>query len=133
MFGTTPNSPPSVTPTKRESQKNASVAPKAQLQSLVTFLEDHLFVRTSDLIARVIVITKNTSGKMNWVTLDPVYHSILVKAAVAAAKANSLNHSVASIKEALFIFLLDHVNRKQQANFFVSQELEVENKTQKAN
>ncbi|KAH9068428.1 hypothetical protein EDB83DRAFT_2376463, partial [Lactarius deliciosus] len=91
------------------------------LESAVAYLEKSLFIRASELLARVMVAAKDASGKVNWVTLDSVYHSVLVKTAVGRP----------SIKEALFIFLLGVLNGKPQSGFFASKE--VESKSNRAN
>ena len=94
-----------------------------EVQSAVTLLEKSIYVKTSDLINRVTVAAKDMNGKVKWVTLDPMYHAILVKTAVATVKANGPKHSVASIKEALFIFLLNTLNGKPQTAFFTPEEV----------
>ena len=91
-------------------------------------LEDSMFVKVSDLQSRVMIAAKDANGRISWVTLDPVYHSVLVRTAIAAAKANGLKHSIASIKEALFTFLLDILNGKPQKGFFTKLEPERDNR-----
>jgi hypothetical protein len=91
---------------------------QSEVQSAVTLLEKSLFVKASELLDKVTVAAKDTSGRIRWVTLSSTYHSILVRTAIAAVKANGPKHSVASIKEALFIFLLDILNGKPQQGFF---------------
>lgn len=76
-----------------------------EVQLTIAVLEESMFIRTSKLLAREIVAAKDTNGRISWVNLNPVYHSILVWMAIAAAKANGLKHSTTSIKEALFTFL----------------------------
>jgi hypothetical protein len=56
--------------------------------------------------------------------LDSAYHSLLIQTAITSAKADGPKHSIASIKEALFIFLLDILNRMPQQSFFIQPELE---------
>ena len=89
-----------------------------------------MFIKVSDLQARVMITAKdaNESERISWVTLDPVYHSKLVRTAIAAAKANGLKHSIASIKEALFTFLLDILNGKPQKGFFTKLEPKRDNR-----
>ena len=101
-----------------------------EVQSAVALLEKSLFVKAGELLDRVTIAAKDSSGKVNWVVLDPIYHSILVKTAVAIVKANSSNHSMASTKEALFVFLLGIINGKPQSGFFASKE--AENKSNRA-
>ena len=78
-----------------------------EIRSTVAMLEESMFVRPSDLLARVMVVAKDANGRISWVTFDPAYHAVLVQAAIATTKANGLKHLTASIKEALFNFLLD--------------------------
>jgi hypothetical protein len=85
-------------------------------------LEGSLFVRASELQDRVMVVAKDTSGRISWAMLDSAYHSLLIQTAITAAKADGLKHSIASIKEALFIFLLDILNGKPQQSFFIQPE-----------
>ena len=87
-----------------------------------------MYVNASDLLARVMIAAKDANGRISWVTLDPVYHSTLVRTAIAAAKANGPNCLIASVKEALFIFLLDILNGKPQKGFFTKLEMERDNR-----
>jgi hypothetical protein len=99
------------------------VTPQTKEQSAVTLLERCLFVRTSELLNKVTVSAKDASVKVKWVTLDqldPSYHSVLVRTAMAVIKLSSSNHFVAFTKEALFIFLLDILNGKPQTGFLTS-------------
>ncbi|KAI9462802.1 hypothetical protein BJY52DRAFT_1210586 [Lactarius psammicola] len=121
MVEVTPDSFSSTTSAANRKRFVATVA--TEVQSAVAYLEKSLFVRASELLARVTVAAKDASGKVNWVTLDSAYHSVLVKTAVAVVKTNGPNHSVASIKEALFIFLLDVLNGKPQSGFLASKEV----------
>lgn len=93
-----------------------------EVQSAHHILEKNLFVRTSELQAKVTIAAKEASGRIKWVTLDPTYHSVLVRTAITMVKANGTLHSVVSIKEALFIFLLDILNGKPQQHFFFQAE-----------
>ena len=93
-----------------------------EIQSTVAMLEESMFIRPSDLLARVMVAAKDTNSRISWVTFDPAYHSVLVRMAIATTKANGLKHSTASIKEALFNFLLDILNGKPQKAFFTKLE-----------
>ncbi|KAH6914960.1 hypothetical protein BKA70DRAFT_560664 [Coprinopsis sp. MPI-PUGE-AT-0042] len=102
-----------------------------EAESALTALEKSLFVRASELLARVTVAAKDENGRICWVTLEPAYHSVLVKTAVAAVKASGPSHCVASIKEALFTFLLAILNGRPQDKFLASKE--VESKTNRAN
>ena len=95
-----------------------SASDPEELQSAAALLESNLFVRASELLDRVTIAAKDTNGRIKWITLDPSYHSVLVRTAIATVKANSPKHSVASIKEALFTILLDILNGKQQQAFF---------------
>ena len=95
---------------------------EAQLAAAI--LETNLFIRASDLIDKVTIAAKDSSGTIKWITLDPMYHSILVRTAITTVKANGPKHSIASIKEALFTVLLDILNGKQQQAFFTQLERE---------
>ena len=77
-----------------------------------------MFIKASKLINRVMIAAKDTNGRVRWVTLDPMYHSTLVRTAITATKANRPSRSIASIKEALFILILDILNGKQKQFFF---------------
>lgn len=129
MVVVTPDTFSSTTPAANRKLFVATAA--TEVESAVAYLEKSLFIRASELLARVTVAAKDASGKVNWVTLDSVYHSVLVKTAVAVVKTNGPNHSVASIKEALFIFLLGVLNGKPQSGFFASKE--AESKSNRAN
>ena len=48
-------------------------------------LEDNMFVKVSDLQSRVMIAAKDANRRISWVTLDPVYHSILVQMAITAS------------------------------------------------
>lgn len=102
--------------------KSAVLTAQTEVQSAVALLEKCLFLRTCELLDRVTIAAKDASGKVKWVTLNPTYHTILVRTAIGAIKASGTSHSVASIKEALFIFLLSIINGKQQADFFTQPE-----------
>ena len=43
-------------------------------------------IKVSNLLARVMIVAKDTNRRISWVTLDPVYHSTLIQTAIAAAK-----------------------------------------------
>ncbi|KAF8267316.1 hypothetical protein EI94DRAFT_1701075 [Lactarius quietus] len=90
----------------------------SEVQSALSALEKNLFVRAKDLLDQVAITTKDTKGTVNWIMLNSKYHSVLVRTAIATAKANGSKHSIASIKEALFAFLLNILNGKTQQNFF---------------
>ena len=45
---------------------------QTEVQSATALLEERLFIRTSELLARVMVAAKDISGRISWVTLDPV-------------------------------------------------------------
>ena len=77
-----------------------------------------MFIKASELINRVTIAAKDANSRVRWVTLDPMYHSTLVRTAIAATKANGPSQSIASIKEALFILILDILNGKQKQFFF---------------
>ena len=49
-----------------------------EVQLTIAVLEESMFIRTSKLLAREIVAAKDTNGRISWVNLNPVYHSILV-------------------------------------------------------
>lgn len=108
------------------SHHNTTQGTSNEVHSALHLLEKNLFVRASELLIKVTIATKEPSGRIKWVTLDPSYHSILVRTAIATVKANGNGtlHSVASIKEALFIFLLDILNGKPQHRFFSQAEQE---------
>lgn len=76
-----------------------------------------MFIRTSELPNRVTIAAKDTSRRVKQVTLDPTFHTTLMRTAI---KAISPSHSVASIKEALFIFLISIINGKASGLFFQS-------------
>ena len=92
---------------------------QSEVQSVLATLEGGLYIRVADLQSKVSIATKNAEGRICWVTLDPAYHSKLVRSAIAATKATSSNFSVSSVKEALFIFILNILNRKMQQGFFI--------------
>jgi len=95
-----------------------------KIQLAAAYLEKSLFIRAGELITRVTVAAKDANGKIYWVNLDPAYHSMLVKTAIDVIKTNGPKHSMASIKKALFIVLLDVLNGKPQAGFFTLKEAE---------
>ena len=95
-----------------------------EIQSAAAYLEKSLFIGAGELVTRVTVAAKDASGKIYWVNLDPAYHSVLVKTAIDVIKMNGPKHSVASIKKALFIVLLNVLNGKPQAGFFTLKEVE---------
>lgn len=97
---------------------NASHNAPDHVQAVVIILEKNLFVRASELWNKTTIAAKDAGGRVKWVTLDPRYHAILVRTAIATVKANGPNVSIASIKEALFVYLLDIINGKPQQNFF---------------
>ncbi len=95
-----------------------------EIQSAAAYLEKSLFIGAGELVTRVTVAAKDANGKIYWVNLDPAYHSVLVKTTIDVIKTNGPKHSVASIKKALFIVLLNVLNGKPQAGFFTSKEAE---------
>jgi hypothetical protein len=98
---------------------NASHNAPDHVQAVVIILEKNLFVRASELWNKTTIAAKDAGGRVKWVTLDPRYHAILVRTAIATVKANSPNVLIASIKEALFVYLLDIINGKPQQSFFM--------------
>ncbi|KAF8265401.1 hypothetical protein EI94DRAFT_1804468 [Lactarius quietus] len=90
----------------------------SEVQSALDILEKSLFVRAKDLFDEVSIATKDTKGTINWIMLNSKYHSVLVRSTIAAVKANGPRHSIASIKEALFILLLDILNGRTRQDFF---------------
>jgi hypothetical protein len=103
---------------------NTAQNTQSKVHSAVTVLEGCLFVRASELQSKVTIAAKDAGGQVCWITLDSSYHSRLVRTAIAAAKANSPTFSVASIKGALFIFLLNILNGKPQQSFFYQEDPE---------
>lgn len=108
------------------SHHNTTQGTSNRVHSALHLLKKNLFVRASKLLIKVTIAAKEPSGRIKWVTLDPSYHSILVRTAIATVKPNRNGtlHSVASIKEALFIFLLNILNGKPQHCFFSQAEQE---------
>lgn len=49
-----------------------------EVQSTITMLEESMFIRRSELLAKVIVAAKDANGRISWFNLDPAYHSVLV-------------------------------------------------------
>ena len=95
-------------------------APNDKIQSALSILEENMFIKAYKLLNRVTVAAKDANRRVRWVTLDPTYHSILVRTTIAATKANGPSCLIASIKEALFILILNILNgkQKQKQNFF---------------
>jgi hypothetical protein len=89
---------------------------------VVIILERNLYVRASELWNKTAIVAKDASGRVKWITLDPRYHSILVRTAIATVRANGPSHSIATVKEAVFVYLLDIINGKLQRNFFTRSE-----------
>lgn len=127
------SAPQSALPSKTHAAKQKCLVATVptEVKSALTALEKNLFVRASELLARVTVAAKDANGQISWVTLEPTYHSVLVKTAIEAVKASGSSHCAASVKEALFTFLLVILNGRPQEKFFASKE--VESKSNRAN
>ena len=95
-----------------------------EAQSAAAILEANLFIQARDLISKITIAAKDANGMIKWITLEPTYHSILVRTAITTVKANGPSHTVSSVKEALFTILLDILNGKQQQTFFTQPERE---------
>jgi hypothetical protein len=95
-----------------ETHSDASCNAQDHVQKVVIMLEKNLYVRASELWNKTTIAAKDASGRVKWVTLDPHYHSILVRTAITTVQANSPSHSIASVKEALFVYLLDIIDGK---------------------
>jgi len=96
-----------------------------ETESVVRILESYLFVRASDLLAGVTLASRDPEGAIAWASFDPTYHSKLLKAAIATVKgAQTGDHTTLAIKEGLFIFILDILNGRPQADFFSTKEIE---------
>ncbi|KAM6497497.1 hypothetical protein JOM56_007970 [Amanita muscaria] len=100
-------------------------------ESAKRHLEADLFVRAEELLTKIVMATR-VGEEYTWVTLDPKFHSLIVKTAVTLVNSGSSgHHPVAAIKVALFSFLLDILNGRPQDSFFARKE--IKHKANRAN
>jgi hypothetical protein len=50
---------------------------------VVIILEKNLYVRAGELWNKTTIAAKDANGRVKWITLDPHYHSILVRTIIA--------------------------------------------------
>ncbi|KAG2100667.1 uncharacterized protein F5147DRAFT_812787 [Suillus discolor] len=74
-----------------------------------------LFISRSDLVGHTVMATKSEMGQFTWLTLRPVYHSMVVKTALCTLFGTRL---VDKIKSVLFVYLLEVANEEAPDAFF---------------
>jgi uncharacterized C2H2 Zn-finger protein len=88
-------------------------APKSQpidSAELLSLFETSLFVDAKHLLTSVTMGTKDESGRMDWLTLDPKFHSELVKTCCGLLTRRKVTFQLDLMKKVLFSFLLRIIN-----------------------
>jgi len=108
-------------------KSNVSVATVAEAKEV---LINNIFVRSEELIANIVLAMKDpVSGAYIWITLTKPFHSTLVTCSSRVANLGwgDVTVSLATVKEALFEYLLDLLNGKTAKDFFDAQKLKRDN------
>ena len=74
----------------------------SQKEGLRDMLNNHLFVRASDLLTRIVAASKGKDGKLFWITLDREYQSTLVETTLAIATKLGVTYPIGLFNKALF-------------------------------
>jgi len=69
-------------------------------------------------MSRVRMATKDDRDNIVWVTLQPEYHSFLIKGAYALFDGPLSEPAILMVKRAMFVFLLEVLNQELEINFF---------------
>ncbi|KAG2108753.1 uncharacterized protein F5147DRAFT_836967 [Suillus discolor] len=78
-----------------------------------------LFISQSDLVGHTVMATKSEMGQFTWLTLRPVYHSMVVKTALCTLFGDHYYpRLVNKIKSVLFVYLLEVANEEAPDAFF---------------
>src|SRR6267154_421622 len=95
-------------PSSPKTQSVAEPSPgKLTTSHLVEIIEANLFVNVDFLSSNIILATKGPDSLIDWIELKPEFHSSLVKCALRLVSRHTATSKPASVKEALFTFLIN--------------------------